>query len=170
MVYDTILRAIEQVHARHAGCDDGALADVIPELAHADPGHFGIAVVTADGHRYAVGDAEVAFTIQSVSKAFTYGMALQANPTSAVAARVGVEPSGEAFNSISLDPETGRPRNPMINAGAIAVTSLLPDAPGATRFSRILDTFSRYAGRSLDWDRQVYASESATGLDRKSVV
>ena len=166
---DTFTRAIESVHRRYAGVSDGTLADYIPELTRANPDHFGIVLVTADGQRYATGDVDVPFTIQSVSKAFTYGMALDQRGPEAVAARVGVEPSGEAFNSISLDPDTGRPRNPMINAGAIAITGLLADAPDDRRFDTILDTFSRYAGRELGWDRQVYASESSTGFRNRAI-
>ena len=166
---DTITRVIEQVHARHATRMDGALADYIPELTRADPAHYGIALVTADGHRYSVGDVDVPFTIQSVSKAFTYGMALDRWGAAAVEQRVGVEPSGEAFNSISLDPGTGRPRNPMINAGAIAVTGMLPDSSERPRFDHILDTFSRFAARQLDWDKEVYASESATGFRNRAI-
>nr|WP_274388282.1 glutaminase A [Salsipaludibacter albus] len=147
----------------------GTLANYIPELTRADPRHFGIALVTADGHQYAVGDVDVAFTIQSVSKAFTYGMALDHCGPATVEKHVGVEPSGEAFNSISLEAGTGRPRNPMINAGAIAVTGLVPDLPDEPRFDHILDTFSRYAGRGLDWDREVFASESATGFRNRAI-
>jgi glutaminase len=168
-VRDTITRVIEEVHRRYAATMDGALADYIPELTRADPSHFGIAVVTADGHQYAVGDVEVPFTIQSVSKAFTYGMALDHVGAATVEQRVGVEPSGEAFNSISLDPGTGRPRNPMINAGAIAVTGMLPDQPDAPRFEHILSTFSRFAGRELTWDEEVYGSESATGFRNRAI-
>lgn len=159
-------RTIAQVHERYAPVSEGALADYIPELTRTDPAHFGIVVVTADGQQYRVGDVNVPFTIQSVSKAFTYGMALDANGAAAVEKTVDVEPSGEAFNSISLDPVTGRPRNPMINAGAIAVTGMLPQEG---RFEGILETFSRYAGRRLDWDREVYASESATGHRNRAI-
>ncbi|TVR22626.1 MAG: glutaminase A [Nitriliruptor sp.] len=166
---DTITRIIEEVHRRYAGTMDGSLADYIPELTRADPNHFGIAVVTADGYRYAVGDVDVPFTIQSVSKAFTYGMALDHRGAAAVEERVGVEPSGEAFNSISLDPGTGRPRNPMINAGAIAVTGMLPDREAEPRFEHIRSTFSRFAARELTWDDEVYASESATGFRNRAI-
>ncbi len=166
---DTILRTIEGVHEQVAQSDGGALADDIPALTRADPDHFGIVMVTADGRRYEVGDVQVPFTVQSVSKAFTYGMALHAHGEAAVAQRVGVEPSGEAFNSISLDPSTGRPRNPMINAGAIAVTALIPELSARPRFATILDAFSRYAGRELDWDREVFASESATGFRNRAI-
>jgi glutaminase len=168
-VRDTFSRVIEQVHERYAAVGDGALADYIPELTRADPAHFGITMVTADGYRYPVGDVEVPFTIQSVSKAFIYGLALDLHGPEAVETRVDVEPSGEAFNSISLDPVTGRPRNPMINAGAIAITGMIPDEPEHPRFVRILETFSRYAGRELDWDREVFASESATGFRNRAI-
>lgn len=163
---DAVTRTIAQVHERYARVDEGVLADYIPELTRADPAHFGIVVVTADGQQYSVGDVSVPFTIQSVSKAFTYGMALDVHGAGAVEKKVDVEPSGEAFNSISLDPETGRPRNPMINAGAIAVTGLLPEDD---RFERILTTFSHYAGRELRWDRDVYRSESATGHRNRAI-
>jgi glutaminase len=168
-LHDTIMRTIEQVHARYVTLGGGTLADYIPELTRADPHHFGIVVVTADGQRYGVGDVEVPFTIQSVSKAFTYGMVLDEHGPAAVEKRVGVEPSGEAFNSISLDPDSGRPRNPMINAGAIAVTGMIGDDAERPRFERILAAFSRYAGRPLDWDRDVYASESATGFRNRAI-
>jgi len=82
---------------------------------------------------------------------------------------VDVEPSGEAFNSISLDPSTGRPRNPMINAGAIAVTGMLGGSPEAPRFDRILQAFSRFAARNLDWDEEVYRSESSTGFRNRAI-
>jgi len=166
---DAVTRRIEQVHERYADVMDGALADYIPELTRADPRHFGIALVTADGHPYVAGDVDVPFTIQSVSKAFTYGMALDHCGPATVEKHVGVEPSGEAFNSISLEPDTGRPRNPMINAGAIAVTGLVPDTPDQPRFPHILDTFSRYAGRRLDYDREVYSSESSTGFRNRAI-
>lgn len=166
---DTILRSIEQVYDQVATMGEGALATSIPELTRADPDHLAIVMVTADGRRYEVGDVGVPFTLQSVSKAFTYAMALHARGEAAVTERVGVEPSGEAFNSISLDPVTGRPRNPMINAGAIAVTAMIPDLPTRSRFDTILDTMSRYAGRPLRCNREVYASESDTGFRNRAI-
>jgi glutaminase len=168
-VTDVVTRTIEQVRDRHAEVHDGALADYIPELTRADPSHFGIAVVTADGQRYTAGDVDVPFTIQSVSKAFAYVLAVHLHGAAAVEKRVDVEPSGEAFNEISLDPVTGRPRNPMINAGAIAITGMLPEDEAGTRFGYLLDAFSRLAGRRLDWDEEVYASESTTGFRNRAI-
>ncbi len=114
---------LETLHADYAGLRAGAVASYIPELLKADPDWFGIALVTVDGHVYQAGDSRQPFTIQSISKAITYGIALEDQGIEAVMRKVDVEPSGEAFNSISLEPGTGRPRNPMINAGAIATVA-----------------------------------------------
>ena len=147
----------------------GAVADYIPPLALADPNSFGIAVTTTEGHSYEVGDSRVSFTIQSMSKPFTYGLALQDRGFEAVDAKVGVEPSGEAFNSISLAPGSGRPLNPMINAGAITSTSLVAGASAAEREGRVVDFYGRFAGRSLEVDMEVYESERDTGHRNRAI-
>lgn len=147
----------------------GQLATYIPELARADANWLGIAIVTVDGHVYQVGDARQPFTIQSISKALTYGVALEDRGIDAVLAKVGVEPSGEAFNSISLESDSGRPLNPMINAGAIAATGLIADKDGKDPMERILAAFSRYTGRQVAIDEKVYLSESATGHRNRAI-
>src|SRR5690606_15375678 len=114
-----------RLHERHAGDLSGEVASYIPELASADPGWFGISMVTADGSVYEVGDTRREFTIQSISKPLTFALALETVGEEVVREHVDVEPSGEAFNSINLQPGTGRPLNPMVNAGAIATTSLV---------------------------------------------
>src|SRR5262245_38485773 len=116
---------LEGLHARFADLADGSVATYIPELAKADPRWFGIAIATTDGRTYEVGDTRQPFTIQSISKPFVYGLALEDQGRDAVLAKIGVEPTGDAFNSISLEPDTGRPLNPMINAGAITAASLV---------------------------------------------
>src|SRR4051794_25638417 len=110
---------LRELHAELAGIDEGTVATYIPELAKADPNWFGICVVTTNGGVYEVGDSRQPFTLQSISKPFVYGLALEDRGRVEVLQKIGVEPTGDAFNSISLDPVTGRPRNPMINAGAI---------------------------------------------------
>ena len=111
--------------------NSGAVADYIPELKRANPAHFGVALVTIDGHVYEVGDSAVPFTIQSVSKAFVFALALDMVGDERVAAAIGVEPSGEAFNSIRLTNDN-RPFNPMVNAGAIACSGLIHQVDGRT--------------------------------------
>ncbi len=154
---DYLLEVLEACSA-----DAGAVADYIPELATADPDTFGICIATVDGSIYTAGDADVDFTIQSMSKPFTYALALADLGPEGVLERVGVEPSGEAFNEISLDPVTGRPRNPMINAGAILTHSLVAADDGEHRSERVLEAFSRYAGRELAVDESAFTSELAT--------
>jgi glutaminase len=160
---------LTRLHQDCAADRDGQVAIYIPELAKADPDWFGICLATAGGAVYEVGDTRQEFTIQSISKPFVYGLALEDNGRAAVLERVGVEPTGDAFNSISLDPVTGRPRNPMINAGAIATAGLIAGATPAGRFRRILETFSLYAGRSLVVDECVYRSESQTGFRNRAI-
>lgn len=166
---NTISLIIRELFERHRSCDEGALADYIPELTKANPDWFGISVFTADGHAYEIGDTKQEFTIQSISKAFTYGMILDEHGIGEVQKRIGVEPSGEAFNSISLDPETGRPLNPMINAGAIASTGMVAGRGFENRFEKIRKRFSQFAARDLGVDEAVYRSESSTGFRNRAI-
>ncbi|MCK5359312.1 MAG: glutaminase A, partial [Gammaproteobacteria bacterium] len=154
---------LERLHKKLKSNKEGALADYIPELALVDPDLFAIAIVTVDGQLYQVGDTTELFTIQSASKPICYGLALEDRGVEEVQKYVGVEPSGEAFNSLSLDPDTGRPKNPMINAGAIASTSLIKAKDSDERLQRLIDTFSRFMGRIPVVDESVYLSESKTG-------
>ncbi len=158
-----------------AGCyeefksdDSGAVADYIPELQRANPAHFGVALVTIDGHVYEVGDSMVEFTIQSVSKAFVFAQALEAVGEERVSAAIGVEPSGEAFNSIRLTNDN-RPFNPMVNAGAIACSGLIHQAYGKFAFERIREKLSQFAGRELGVDDAVHASEALTGNRNRAI-
>jgi glutaminase len=164
-----ILDYLESLRARHAQLAEGAVADYIPELAHVDPDRFGICIATRDGFVYEVGDSRQPFTIQSISKPLTYGLALEQHGEDAVLAKIGVEASGDAFNAISLRPHTGAPLNPLINAGAIAACGLVPGATVGQKTDSILDAYSRYAGRPLDVDETVYASESRTGHRNRAI-
>ncbi|MFD6904023.1 glutaminase [Streptomyces sp. NPDC060077] len=139
----------------------GEPAGYIPELAAADPERLGAAFAMIDGEVYGAGDIDTEFTIQSISKPFIYALALSDRGFAPVLAKVGVEPSGEAFNEISLESGTGRPLNPMINAGAITVHSLAgaEDLNPRERVERVLHGLSAFAGRRLEMDEAVCASE-----------
>lgn len=160
---------IEELHTRYASHDEGEVATYIPELSKANPADFGIAVATADGRIFETGNSDRLFTIQSTSKPFTYGMALEAHGQEKVARHVGVEPSGDAFNSIELEARTNRPFNPMINAGAITVSALLYQHYGDEALEQLLARFSAAAGRPLTIDESVYQSESRTGHRNRAI-
>ncbi|MEC3953858.1 glutaminase A [Nocardia sp. CDC153] len=164
-----VARIVDEVYELCRADTSGTLADYIPELAAVQPDSFGICLATADGRVYGSGDLDTAFTIQSISKPFTYALALADRGPAAVAERIDVEPSGEPFNEISLDPKTQRPRNPMINAGAIAAASLVKGTDAADRFARIRRSYSRFAGRELSLNEAVYASEARTGYRNRAI-
>lgn len=144
--------------------DRGAVADYIPGLASADPDRLAVALTTVEGRTYAAGDSDIEFTIQSMSKPFAYAAALTDRGTTFVDGRIDIEPSGEAFNELSLETGTYRPKNAMINAGAITAHSLLV-GEGASRDQRVeraLAFFSTLAGRQLRIDETIYESELET--------
>lgn len=160
---DPIRDALAAVVERFRHDVSGDIATYIPELATVDPDGFGASLVSVHGRVHSAGDADRPFTIQSVSKPFVYALAVSELGLDEVARHVGFEPSGEPFNAISLDPLTGRPDNPLINAGAI-VTSALIDGPTVQdRFERVRSFLSSCAGRELSVDHDVFASETATG-------
>jgi len=163
-----LLRFLDRCHADFLDETGGEVASYIPELSKADPDHFGIALATLDGHVYEVGDTQVPFTIQSMSKPFVFALALNSLGASRVENVIGVEPSGDPFNSIRLNAEN-HPFNPMVNAGAIACSGLIHEAKGTDAFTHIRGELSRFAGRDLDVDEAVFASESATG-DRNRAI
>jgi glutaminase len=165
----SIQRLLERLHARHAGLDEGEVATYIPELSKADPADFGICVVSAEGRVFEVGDSRKPFTIQSVSKPLVFGIAVEALGHDAVLEHVDVEPSGDAFNSIQLQPGTNKPFNPLINAGAIAVAGALHARFGDEAFAMTLERLSEAAGRPLELDEAVYRSESATGHRNRAI-
>ena len=141
----------------------GKVANYIPQLAHIDPNQFGIAVATPDGRMYASGDADTLFSIQSISKVFTLTVAL-GKLGDALWTHVGREPSGDPFNSIMmLEHESGRPRNPFINAGAIAVVDAIMMGHEPKAVLGELLQFVRFIADddTISFDHKVAASEMA---------
>ncbi len=154
---------------RYRSVNDGAVASYIPELALTDPNWFGIAVASADGRIVEVGDSKRLFTIQSLSKPFVYGLALESWGRDAVLKKVGVEPTGDPFNSIVLHEESNRPFNPMVNAGAIATADLIPGEAITERSKRLLGTIQRYVGHDVFVDSAVFTSERSTGHRNRAI-
>ena len=149
--------------------NEGAVADYIPELGKASREDFGIAIASVGGDIRSIGMSAVEFTIQSISKVFSFCLALEVAGFERVAACVGVEPSGDPFNAIIFDPSTNRPFNPMVNAGAITIAGLLHEALGADAFNFILDRMSTAAGRQLTMNEKVFHSEDETGHRNRAI-
>ncbi|WP_380872692.1 glutaminase A [Sphingomonas sp. DBB INV C78] len=163
---DDFLKAL---HAEISTIGEGAPASYIPELAKVDPKLCGIAIATVDGAVHVAGDWDRAFTIQSISKAFVYGHALEVHGRDRVLEQVGVEPSGDSFNSIALDTVNKRPFNPMVNSGAIATAELIEGADVEERRANLEAMFARFAGRALTLDEATYLSEKATGHRNRAI-
>lgn len=164
-----VLDYLTQVLAKCTQNDKGTLADYIPELADANPNRLALALSTVDGTIYSIGDDDVEFTIQSMSKPFAYALALKTHGLEKILQKVGVEPSGEAFNQISLDHQTHLPKNPMINSGAITTHSLLPFIDTKSRTEHLRAFLSKLAGRELSIDETVYQSELKTAFRNLSI-
>ena len=158
--FDPIGDLLARIRVEFGGDDHGDVADYIPQLSNADLAAFGWAQAQVSGSVYGAADSATPFSIEPISKPFVYALALADAGTDEVLARVGVEPSGEAFNAISLEPTTGRPDNPLINAGAILTSSLVPGSDPDERFARALDPLSRCVGRDLVVDEEVFRSET----------
>jgi glutaminase len=158
-ILDDIVASLLAERGRH-----GQVATYIPALARIDARHFGLALVTADGRTAVAGEGRVPFSIQSISKVFTLTLAMQ-HVGEALWTRIGREPSGDPFNSlIQLEREQGRPRNPFINAGAIAVADRLVSVFGSRAKAELAAVVGGLAGEPIAFDEEVAASEAQTGF------
>ncbi|MEV6969741.1 glutaminase A [Hamadaea sp. NPDC051192] len=156
---------------RYASQDTGGhVADYIPALASAEPDLFGISVAQTDGATHGIGDVDVAFTIQSISKAFVYALVCDLIGHDSVRERIGVNNTGLAFNSvIAIELNDGHPMNPMVNAGAMATTALMPGASAEEQWEAIRSGLSAFAGRPLRLDEDVLSSEASTNHRNRAI-
>lgn len=165
-----ITSLIQDLHSEFKSNNEGKLASYIPELANVDPSLFAISVVSVDGEKKSVGDFNKSFTLQSTSKPFVYGLALEKLGRDFVHSKVGVEPTGEAFNSIiELEEKSHRPFNPMINSGAIATVSMIPGNGFDDKLKDLKKLFQDYVGHSLSIDEKVFESEKKTAHRNRAI-
>lgn len=164
-----ILAAINELHAELTEDRSGEVASYIPELALVDPDLFAISVVTCDGETFAIGDAEQPFTLQSIVNPFSYGAVLDQFGREQVEQWVGVEPTGNPFHAVVLERGTNRPMNPLVNAGAIAVTGLLPGKDPTDKLNNALAYLGRHIGAIPHVDMGVFMSERTTA-DRNRAI
>jgi glutaminase len=162
--------AVNTAYNRYRSLQEGKNADYIPALAKVDPNLFGISVVTVDGKSYNAGDLKSEVSIQSISKVFTLANVLQESGAEAVEDRVGVDATGQAFNSIvAIEQHKGKEMNPFVNPGAIATTSMVKGATADQIWMKIIGTYSDFAGRPLSVNQEVYKSESDTNQRNRAI-
>ncbi|MEU4292650.1 glutaminase A [Kribbella sp. NPDC026596] len=158
-----VAELVQTAYERFRGIRDGAASDVYPALTRVDPDSFGICVEAIDGRQFEAGESRRPFTIMSVAKPFVFALTCQAVGVDAIRSLVGVNATGLAFNSVQAVEQSQAGRtNPMVNAGAIATTSLTPGGSVDERWQFIVDGLSRFAGRELRLDADVLASALAT--------
>jgi glutaminase len=161
---------LKEAHEHFVNIRDGEVASYIPALARARRDVFALCVVGVDGTTCLAGECFHEFSIQSIAKPFVFALICQHLGGTVARRRVGVNSSGLAFDSImAIELSADRTRNPMVNAGAIATTSLAPGSNAGERWQFILEGLSRFAGRSLELDEEVYESESATNQRNRCI-
>jgi glutaminase len=166
--------AVDEAYGRYKGLSDGKNADYIPALAKVDSNLFGIVVITVDGKVYSAGDIDHLFSIQSVSKPFVFARLLTEQGPEAAEKKLGVNATGQAFNSITAIEQNKQnksppPGNPLVNAGAISTVALLQANGPIDRWHTVSETLNRFAGRKLLVDEEIYKSESETNTRNKSI-
>ena len=161
---------VREAYEKFRSDTTGKNADYIPYLAQVDSKMFGIAVVSTDNQVFELGDVKYSFSIQSISKVYTLALAMDELGYDKVFQRIGSEPTGRAFNSVNavvdMPTHTG---NPLVNAGAIATTSLISGKNEDDKWAKILDFYSRVAGEKLTLIDEVYKSEAATNAGNKAL-
>ena len=167
---EQVQAVVREAYDKFRSDTSGKNADYIPYLAQVDSKLFGVAVVTTDNQTFSLGDIDYSFSIQSISKVFTAALAMEELGADKVFQRVGNEPTGRAFNSVNavvdMPTHTG---NPLVNAGAIATTSLISGQNANEKWNKILNFYGKVAGEKLSLIDEVYKSEAATNAGNKAL-
>jgi glutaminase len=167
---ETVRALVREAYERSHDDMEGSVSQVYPALAAVAPDLFGVSIVSTTGAVYSVGDADVNFSIMSVAKPFVFALVCDELGEDEVQVRVGVNATGLPFNSLEAIERSGDGRtNPMVNAGAIATTGLVPGSTPEARWQLIVDGLSAFAGRPLTLDEGVYASASETNHHNRSL-
>ena len=163
-------RVVDEAYAKYKDLKDGANADYIPILTTVPSDLYGVVIVTRDGKVYSAGDTDYEFSIQSVSKPFTAGLIMAEQGPKTLREKIGVEPTGLAFNSkLALEIYPGRSVNPLVNAGAIAAVSLVKADSEKERWEKVSGNINDFAGRKLTVLEEVYNSEYETAWGNRGI-
>lgn len=167
---ENIEKAMGEAYAKFKGLQEGANADYIPALAKVDSNIYGIAVVTADGKVYTLGDIKSEVSIQSISKVFTMALVMEESGPDAILNNMGVDATGQVFNSIvAVEQYKGAEMNPLVNPGAITATSMVTGNSYKQIWGKIIDKYDEFAGRKLSVLEDVYKSEAATNQRNQAI-
>ena len=167
---EELQKLVNEAHAKFKDVKEGKNADYIPALAKVDSKLFGVAIVTVRGDVITAGDVDYAFAIESVSKPFTMALVMQEQGAEAIREKIGVEPTGEPFNSvIAIELLKARSVNPLVNAGAIASVSMVKAKDSTERWNKILNNLHGFAGEDLKVLDPIYESESATNQHNRGI-
>jgi glutaminase len=162
--------ALDAAYQKYRGLQEGANADYIPALAKVDSNIYGIALVTADGRVYTKGDVASEVSMQSISKVFTMALVMDQSGVDSIERSVGVDATGQVFNSIeAIEQHRGAEMNPLVNAGAIATTSMVRGRNYGEIWDRILATYEVFAGRRLKVLEDIYESEAETNQRNQAI-
>ncbi len=165
-----INQLLTRIHERTKGGVDGSCYNIAPDVFTVDPDAHAICITTVDGRRFATGNCDAPFLIQSISKVFAYGLALEDHGREVVLQNVDVEPSGNPYDGIiRLEQRSKRPHNPMVNTGGIATTALIKGEGPAQRLDRILCMYERYIGHEVHIDMRTYLAETKSGDRNKAI-
>lgn len=167
---ERVARVMREAYDKYRTLDEGVVADYIPALAKVSADLFGVCVVGVNGNVHELGDSGHEFSIQSISKPFVFALVCQALGAEPVREKIGVNATGFPFNSVmAIELNFDRTMNPMVNGGAIATTSLAPGKTAEEKWVFIHEGLSRFAGRTLELDQEVYESEAATNLRNRGI-
>jgi glutaminase len=167
---EMVQNLVSEAYARFKSNTDGEISHVYPALARVPGDLFGVCIAGTSGRIFAAGDVDHEFTIMSVSKPFVFALVCEAIGPEQAREKLGANATGMAFNSLgAVERNPDGRTNPMVNAGAIATTSLVPGANADERWKFIHDGLSRFAGRTLPLNEEVYASASQTNFRNRSI-
>lgn len=165
-----IKQTLTDVYNKYKNAKGGKNADYIPELAKVNPAFFGIAIVTVDGEMKSIGDADIPFAIESISKPFVYALALQDNGEKILTDKVGLNATGHRFNSVlAIEERPDHLQNPLVNAGAIQVTSLIKGKNSLDKWQRVLDFIKKLSDEKPYLGETVYQSEMSTNQHNRAI-